>query len=408
MGIPTCFVHVDEKAIASCRICFRPLCNVCLTCEDLGPRCADCLRRERRSNRIVRSVIALLVVGAVGIGAYFVKTNDERSDYGEHAGEVRQLAAQLQKEPCDRRKILMLTELMLSAGDARGALKWADGFLQRCGDYPRLRWITMESHKQLSEWDQAAAEATRLIDGSPYESDFHSWRGLIYEQKGDWGRAVGDFRQAIALRPRLSDIPFNLADAYEHMGKPCDAVFPLEQVLYYYPDVRNRAEIRSRISGLTDRGGCTEWAGQGRAQIPITPGASILRVKAQIESREQGLFVVDTGASYVSLSLAFAKRLGLDLRNAPTVLIQSANGKQTGYVVTLQQIDVQGVKAARVPAVVVEDLGEDIDGLLGLSFLLRFDLKQTDGMLEITARHREPDKQRPRLQDARQTSEVAP
>lgn len=387
MAIPTCYVHGDEKAIASCRICLRPLCNVCLSCEDLGPRCADCLRRERRTGRIVRSVIALVVVCAVGIGAYFAKTSDATSDYGEHAGKIRQLAAQLQKEPCDRRKILTLTELMLDTGDARGALKWADGFLHKCGEYPRLRWITLESHKQLSEWDLAAAEATKLIDGSPYDSDFHSWRGLVYEQKGDWERAASDFRQAIALRPRLSDIPFNLADAYEHLGKPCDAVFPLEQVLYYYPDVRNRGEIQSRINRLTTKGGCTEWAGQGRAQIPITPGANILRVKAQIEAREQGRFVVDTGASYVALSLAFAKRLGLDLRNAPTVLIQSSNGQQTGYVVMLHQVDVQGVKAARVPAVVVEDLGGDIDGLLGLSFLLRFDIKQTDGMFEITARH---------------------
>lgn len=53
----------------------------------------------------------------------------------------------------------------------------------------------------------------------------------------------------------------------------------------------------------------------------------------------------------------------------------------------MDKVEVQGVKAARVPAAVIDGLGS-IDGLLGMSFLSRFDLKQAAGLLEITARRR--------------------
>ena len=67
------------------------------------------------------------------------------------------------------------------------------------------------------------------------------------------------------------------------------------------------------------------------------------------------------------------------------MLLQTANGPRPGHLITVQAIEVQGVKAARVPAVVIDDLGGGIDGLLGLSFLSRFDLKQTRGTFEIAA-----------------------
>ena len=71
---------------------------------------------------------------------------------------------------------------------------------------------------------------------------------------------------------------------------------------------------------------------------------------------------------------------------APTVLIATANGSITALVVTIGKVEVQGAKAVRVPAVVVDDLGQSIDGLLGLSFLSRFDFGATGFMFEIAAK----------------------
>jgi aspartyl protease family protein len=46
-----------------------------------------------------------------------------------------------------------------------------------------------------------------------------------------------------------------------------------------------------------------------------------------------------------------------------------------------------------VPAVVIDDLGPGVDGLLGQSFLSRFEMKQSRGVLELVARG--PDDRRP-------------
>ncbi|MFT3769364.1 MAG: aspartyl protease family protein [Minicystis sp.] len=386
MTAATCHAHPEVPAAASCRGCFRQLCDVCTINDDgFVPRCADCIRKQRRNGWIFRGVLGALLLGVLGAGVYFQRTYEKPYDYGASTGEVRKLSEQLDKEPCDRRKIIELGETMLRAGDGRGTLKRSEAFLQKCGDYPRLRWLTYEAHKQLSEWDQATAEATKLIESSPYDADYFGWRGIVYEQKGDLDHAAEDFRQAIVLKPRLGDLPINLANIYEKQGKPCDAVFPLEQVVYHHPDARNVGAIRARIDDLLAKGGCASMAGEGRAQIKVNPGESVLRVTARLGGKENGTFVIDTGASYVTITQSLADRIKADTNRAPKVMLQTANGARTGHIVVLETVEVQGVKAARVPAVVVDDLG-GVDGLLGLSFLSRFDLKQEGGVLEISPR----------------------
>jgi predicted aspartyl protease len=57
----------------------------------------------------------------------------------------------------------------------------------------------------------------------------------------------------------------------------------------------------------------------------------------------------------------------------------------TGPLVTLERLEVQDAKAFRVAAVVVDDLGK-LDGLLGLSFLSRFDIDQRRDAIIVRAR----------------------
>jgi aspartyl protease family protein len=77
----------------------------------------------------------------------------------------------------------------------------------------------------------------------------------------------------------------------------------------------------------------------------------------------------DTGASAVVLSYGDAKKAGIDVAALNfTTPVTTANGTGRAAVVTLDQIDVGGIKRSRVPAFVA-DRGALDGSLLGMTFL---------------------------------------
>jgi len=87
--------------------------------------------------------------------------------------------------------------------------------------------------------------------------------------------------------------------------------------------------------------------------------------------------VVDTGASLVVLSGADASRLGVDWREGPRRMMQTANGTTAGYLVKLDKVKVGGIELTNVEGMVLEQ-GLGAVGLLGMSFLNRVEM-QRDG-----------------------------
>jgi len=329
--------------------------------------------------------VALVVLGGLGGGGYWAyRTHKPRYDYGAATNTIYTLEAELQKEPCDRPKTLELLEAMLDAGDSRGVLARTATFSAACGDYMQTKRITYRAHQRLGETDAAVADLTALVDSDPYQFYYHAWRGVVYQEKGDLERAADDFRRALLLYPKLSDIPLNLATVYEKQGKPCEAAFPLQQLVFHYPHAAWTPGIRARIADLMQKGGCSV-VGEGRATLRMEPGQLQIRAKVRLDDKETASFVVDTGASYVTLTRALADKLGLDLAGAPKVAMQTANGQRDGRFVLMGSLAVDKLIAKRVPAVVIDDLGPGVEGLLGLSFLSRFELRQADGVIEIAA-----------------------
>ena len=336
----------------------------------------------------MRALVGAALIAGTGFAGYRVSKGYEPPyDYGNRARKIDRLEAELMKEPCDRSKTEELLEHTLSAGDNRGVLRRADAFWAKCGEFVQLRMYTYRAHAQLTEWDGAVADVTRLVESEPYSPYYRAWRGIVYQDKGDLERAVADFREALLLRPQLSDIPLNLAATYEKLGRPCDAAFPLQQLVFHYPTESWSAGIRERIADLEKRGGCGVVAsGAGRATISMEPGRTAIRVKVHLDDKETAVFLLDTGASYVTLTRVLAGKLGLELGAAPEVRLQTANGEKKGKFVSLRSVAVEGLAAKSVPAVVVDDVGPGIDGLLGLSFLARFEMRQANGVVELTVK----------------------
>jgi aspartyl protease family protein len=363
--------------------------------DEVCPPCLTPRRKKRVRRRVVMSaVLFVLACVAVTYAGYRVRTAPQLPpavtvDKGAYSAELKRLEAQLAAEPCDRAKIVTYGDTLIQVGDYRGALRSNEAFFQKCGPYPHLLSITYTAHKLLSEFDAAVADATKLIEGDPADKDYWAWRGLAYEEKGDVANAAADYRQAITLQPGLVSLPINLANMYERSGRPCEAMFALEEYFLQYPELRHDEHLRSRQQLLTKSGKCEELSGKGRAVVSFSRATGAIIAPVRLNGREQARMVVDTGASFVTLSRKLASRLGFPENVGTRIFVQTAGGVQPARLTVVDQIELQGARATRVEVAISDGLPEGVDGLLGLSFLSRFEvtLHSAEGRLEVAAHH---------------------
>lgn len=95
-------------------------------------------------------------------------------------------------------------------------------------------------------------------------------------------------------------------------------------------------------------------------------------------------FMVDTGATLVSLSADDAVRLGLDMTGARRALTQTANGDIAVQLVTLSRVRVGDVELANVAAAVLPVPMPVV--LLGNSFLSRLQMRRENDIMRLELR----------------------
>lgn len=96
-------------------------------------------------------------------------------------------------------------------------------------------------------------------------------------------------------------------------------------------------------------------------------------------------FLVDTGATSVSMGVADADRLGIDYRRGQLARGQTANGSVTAYLVKLNSVKVGEVEVFDVDASVLPVSGGPV--LLGNSFLTRFQMTRFNDQLVLERRY---------------------
>lgn len=94
-------------------------------------------------------------------------------------------------------------------------------------------------------------------------------------------------------------------------------------------------------------------------------------------------FLVDTGASVVSMNSQDAKRLGIDyVRHGKQIYVQTASRVERAYAVTLNKVRVGDITLENVEATVL--LGNfPVKVLLGMSFLGKLEMKNSGNLLEL-------------------------
>jgi aspartyl protease family protein len=122
----------------------------------------------------------------------------------------------------------------------------------------------------------------------------------------------------------------------------------------------------------------------GGSQIVISAGTGGHFLTAGSINGVSVNFLVDTGATLVSMGAAEAARIGIDIRKGEALMTNTANGPMAAYRVKLASVRVGDVVLYDVDALV----GQQAMGyvLLGNSFLNRFQMKRDNEVMTLTKR----------------------
>lgn len=97
-------------------------------------------------------------------------------------------------------------------------------------------------------------------------------------------------------------------------------------------------------------------------------------------------FLVDTGATLVSLPAREASRLGIDYRRGQRGVSQTANGTAVVWRVMLDSVTLGDITILNVEGVVHEAAGLEV-ALLGMSFLARTEMRREGANLTLVKRY---------------------
>jgi aspartyl protease family protein len=128
-------------------------------------------------------------------------------------------------------------------------------------------------------------------------------------------------------------------------------------------------------------GGGAEGSGQ---RIVLSAGSGGHFFSTGQINGQAAQFVVDTGATVVSLSQADAQRIGLNYRSGAAIQISTANGVIPAWRVKLASVRIGDVMVYEVDSVVSS--GSMPYVLLGNSFLSRFSMTRTNSEMVLEKR----------------------
>ena len=135
--------------------------------------------------------------------------------------------------------------------------------------------------------------------------------------------------------------------------------------------MRGRIVLLALVALLVAMPLAADWAGGLQREVPLDGNGNTWLVHATVNGSMNGLFLLDTGASYCVLAPTAARRLGVKA-SGESVEIRTANGVVRAPVIELATVDVGGNRARQVRAIVHPAVAPPLDGIIGLSFLNHF------------------------------------
>ena len=129
------------------------------------------------------------------------------------------------------------------------------------------------------------------------------------------------------------------------------------------------------ISSYQSKGACSAAPGPKEEVFAISHPGQVVTLQVAVNG-VRGNFVLDSGATFVSIKSSFAKKAKVDVDEDSNIKLNTANGAVDAKGGLAKSIQLRSMQAFDVSVVVQADgqglYGPNVDGLLGMSFLSRF------------------------------------
>ena len=302
---------------------------------------------------------------------------------------------QLKREPCDQKSIDDLALILDKLGYRRQAAEGQYSFVKKCGEPVAALHKSIDLLLKLSDYPMALEVADEFMRRAPTNHDAHYLRGVALEGIGDYRRALVDYTNAIELfgadKSKINGGVFmRMANAYAKLGQFCEAATAILTWVAIDQVRRDNSRSQKIIGDYEAQGNCAISTEFQKERYALRGPNRVVTARVEVNG-VSGIFIIDTGASYVSVKTGFAERAKVFL-NGSEIRLATANGLAKGTLTKADTVTLGKLRAKDVPVVIQnvdeKSFGPGVDGLLGLSFLSRFDLQVADRFIEIRTRRK--------------------
>ena len=306
---------------------------------------------------------------------------------------IRRHLGELARESCDQQAIADLGKALENAGYRREAVTALVSFSKSCGGHTRSLRTAANILLTLSDYETTVTIASKLIDLEPFHDNGYYLRAVAHERGGSPQKAIDDYTTAIELfgnKQNIASVSYHgIARGYEKLGQLCDAAAAIEAWVSINPARNDTSQTRAIIATYLSKAECGAATATREEVFAVSRPNNIVKLPVSING-VRGFFILDTGATFVSLKHTFAQKAKVKIDPDSAIRLYTANGTTTGKRGRAEVIQLRSLEAKDVPIVVQDDAkgtyGEGVDGLLGMSFLSRFKLTIDAQTLKLSAR----------------------
>jgi clan AA aspartic protease (TIGR02281 family) len=313
----------------------------------------------------------------------------------QHKPQVKNRLDQLSREPCYRDAIYGLADALLEVGYPRETDTSLVSFAKRCGESDEILVRRYKALLQASDFSGALRVADDLVKSDPANARVRYWRGNAHEKLKEFAPALTDYINTVQLLGDPVNVSVNhfydIARMYAALGRYCDAIAPIETFISFKHAKNRSTQLTTLIAEYADKGNCDAHYAAGTTRIARVPFPGMIGVNTLVVviNGIAGNFLLDTGATYVTVTPAFASKAKLSVEIETQFPMKTVGGTvfaNLAYAATVAvgKAEAQGVAVAVVRGT-ANPFGDRMDGLLGMSFLARFNLNVSQSTIELTA-----------------------